>query len=324
LRDNKYVRVALGFLVGFLFLYLSIRNVDWDEVGVLLENINYNWVLVAILAYWVELGFRIVRWRTLLARIEPPIPLRLINIAFICGYAANNVLPARLGELFRADLLGRLTNSSRLTVLGSIVVERLFDVLAVLAMSVWGVYFVTTADGSALDLVRNGLGLLILPVALLVMGILWFVYLPDNFLVARVKSISYHIGNLLRGLQVLEDPKSYISLTANTIILWALNGVAVWAVMLAIGVDLSAGETVLLMGISGIAAAIPAMPAGIGTLQYGFHLGGQLLSLPASVAIVGSTLLQVSLLGTATLVGAMVYGYAVSTHLLVEAEPEQP
>ena len=51
------------------------------------------------------------------------------------GYLANNVLPARLGELVRAHYLGRRTGVSRSAILGTIVVERVVDTLVVVAIA---------------------------------------------------------------------------------------------------------------------------------------------------------------------------------------------
>lgn len=134
---NKYFRFFLGVTVGAALLFLSVKEVSWSEVKGEVEDIIYAWILLAAFLYWIELGLRIVRWRVLLSQLKPPIAGHQIAIAFIAGYAANNVLPAKLGEAFRADLLGRLANVSRLTAFGSIIVERLFDMVVVLGMTAW-------------------------------------------------------------------------------------------------------------------------------------------------------------------------------------------
>ena len=63
-------------------------------------------------------------------------------------------------------------------------------------------------------------------------------------------------------------------------------------------------------------AAIPAAPAGIGTLQYAFHIAAILFDFSPSAALVAATIVQLALLGSATVVGAMVYSYAVYNHLM--------
>ena len=86
--------------------------------------------------------------------------------------------------------------------------------------------------------------------------------------------------------------------------------------MMALDFQLTLNQTILLIGITGIAAAIPAAPAGIGTLQYAFHIAAVMFEFPLSAALVASAIVQIVLLGSATLVGATSYGYAVSKHFL--------
>lgn len=320
---SRHFRVGLGLLVGAVFLYLSTRNVSWAEVRDNLRGAALPWIAAALLCYWTELLVRILRWRVLLAHVQPPIPPRFIGLAFVSGYAANNLLPAKLGELFRADLLGRLTNSSRLTVLGSIIIERLFDMVVVLGMAAWGVWTISTTALDTLDDVNRGLGVLVLPIVALLGGLYVVVRRRDSALLLRLKAVSDKVGNLIHGLRALEDPTSYLKLLALNILIWMLNCLAIWAIMASLGIQLSPNQTVLLIGVTGISAAIPAAPAGIGTLQYAFHITSLLLGFSAASAIAASALVQVALLGSATVIGALGYSYAVSTHLLGDRRPAQ-
>jgi len=302
--------------LGAALLFLSVKDVSWSEVKGEFERINYAWILFAACMYWMELGLRIVRWRVLLSQLKPPIAGYQIAIAFISGYAANNVLPAKLGEAFRADLLGRLANVSRLTAFGSIIVERLFDMVMVLGMTAWGVVFITTTQLDTLEEVNKGLALLVAPIAVLVVLVYFVVSRKNNFLNARLRDLSVRVQNLIQGLQVFENSSSYLKILGGTVAIWMLNCLAIWSIMMALDVQLSVNQTVLLIGITGIAAAIPAAPAGIGTLQYAFHIAAVLFGLPASTALAASAIVQIVLLASATAVGAIAYSYAVSNHLL--------
>ncbi len=315
---SKYFKVSLGVMIGAALLYLSVKDVSWNEVKGEVDAIHYSWILLAFFFYWIELGLRIVRWRTLLSQLKPPIAASKIAIAFISGYAANNVLPAKLGEAFRADLLGRLANVSRLSAFGSIIVERLFDMLMVMGMTAWGVWFATTTHLDILEQVNKGLSLLVALIALVVIVVYLLVAKKNHHLFHRFKTFSVKAQNLIHGLHALENPSSYLKLLGSTIVIWMLNCFAIWSIMMALDIQLTLNQTILLIGLTGIAAAIPAAPAGIGTLQYAFHIAAVLFEFPFSAALVASTIVQIVLLGSATLVGATSYGYAVSNHLLPE------
>ena len=317
---SKYFRFFLGVAVGAALLFLSVKDVSWSEVKGEIENITYAWIFFAAFLYWTELGIRLVRWRVLLSQLKPPPAGYKIAIAFVSGYAANNVLPAKLGEAFRADLLGRLANVSRLTVFGSIIVERLFDMLMVLGMTAWGVFFVTTTHLNTLEDVTRGLTLLLAPIALLVILVYFFVARKSNHLNVRLRAWSGKVQNLLHGLHVLEDSSSYLKLLSSTLAIWTLNCLAIWSIMMALDIQLDVNQTILMIGITGISTAIPAAPAGIGTLQYAFYVTAVLFDFSPSTAFVASVIVQIVLLGSATVVGAIAYSYAIATHLLQDDE----
>lgn len=317
---SKYFRFFLGVAVGAALLFLSVKDVSWSEVKGEIENITYAWIFFAAFLYWTELGIRLVRWRVLLSQLKPPPAGYKIAIAFVSGYAANNVLPAKLGEAFRADLLGRLANVSRLAVFGSIIVERLFDMLMVLGMTAWGVFFVTTTHLNTLEDVTRGLTLLLAPIAVLVILVYFFVARKSNHLNVKLRAWSGKVQNLLHGLHVLEDSSSYLKLLSSTLAIWTLNCLAIWSIMMALDIQLDVNQTILMIGITGISTAIPAAPAGIGTLQYAFYVTAVLFEFSPSTAFVASVIVQIVLLGSATVVGAIAYSYAIATHLLQDDE----
>jgi glycosyltransferase 2 family protein len=314
---SKYFRISLGISLGAALLFLSARDVSWNDVKEEFESLEYRWILAAALFYWTELVLRILRWQTLLSQLKPPIARYQIAIAFISGYAANNVLPAKLGEAFRADLLGRLANVSRLSAFGSIIVERLLDMVVVLGMTAWGMLFVTTTHLDTLAEVNKGLAILVIPIAALVLIVYLAVSRKNNILNARLRGFSIKVQNLIQGLRVFEHTSSFPKVVGNTLVVWMLNCLAIWSILMALHVQLNINQTVMLIGITGIAAAIPAAPAGIGTLQYAFHIAALLFAFPASAALAASAIVQIVLLGSATAMGAIAYSYAVSNHLLL-------
>jgi glycosyltransferase 2 family protein len=320
---SKYFRFFLGVSVGAALLFFTVKNVSWGEVKDEFASINYIWIAFAVFVYWIELILRIARWRVLLSQLQPPIALYQISLSFISGYAANNVLPAKLGEAVRADLLGRLAKVSRLTAFGSIIVERLFDMFVILCMTAWGIFFITTTHLDTVEEVTKGLFLMAGPIALLMIVVYVLVAKKVNVINVKLKTLSTKIQNVIHGLHVLDDPSTYLKLVGSTLIIWALNCLAIWSIMMALNIQLDLNQTILLIGITGISAAIPAAPAGIGTLQYAFHIAAVLFDFSASAALVASALVQIALLGSATLVGAFSYSYAISTHLFRDKEAEE-
>jgi len=186
----------------------------------------------------------------------------------------------------------------------------------VLGMALWGLLFITTTQTEILEDVYTGLAYLAPLIAVLLLGAYILAHRQHVPVLSRVTAVRDKLQNLMHGLQPLKHASGYFRLGGSTLLLWLLNCLAMWAILKGLGVSLSPNQTVLLIGITGISMAIPSAPAGIGTLQYAFHLFAQLLGISASVALAASVIVQVVLLGSATVVGAIAYSYAVSTHLL--------
>ena len=112
-----------GIILGGVFLWLALRGTNWHEVEAAVSQLSYSWLFTAVSIYLSSIAVRCLRWGILL-RASAYVKWRHAAEVLIAGYSANCILPARLGELFRADYARRLFHMSRLTSLGTIVVER--------------------------------------------------------------------------------------------------------------------------------------------------------------------------------------------------------
>ena len=124
-------RLWIGLAVSGLFLLLLLFRVDREEIVSALSNANYLYVVPAIALYFVAVYFRAIRWSYLLSPIGRFPVSRLFPVVII-GYMANNLLPARLGELVRSYYLARRETVSGSTALATVAVERLYDGVALL------------------------------------------------------------------------------------------------------------------------------------------------------------------------------------------------
>ncbi|MDY6918043.1 MAG: lysylphosphatidylglycerol synthase transmembrane domain-containing protein [Chloroflexota bacterium] len=125
LRSGRFwIGVAITILFLFLFVY-QIRG-DFAEMGQALAAANYVFLLPALLIYMVGVYFRAVRWRYLLKPIKTLSSIRLFPLILI-GMLVNNILPARLGIVARAYILGEREGISKMATGGTMVLEQAFD-----------------------------------------------------------------------------------------------------------------------------------------------------------------------------------------------------
>jgi uncharacterized protein (TIRG00374 family) len=116
-----------------LFLVLALQRVDLAGFVDELRRVNYIWLVPSAVCTLLGYFLRTVRWRVILSGAAQA-PLTTLFPVLIMGFATNNLLPGRLGEFWRAYLLGRKRNVRKSFALASVVVERVFDGLTLIAL----------------------------------------------------------------------------------------------------------------------------------------------------------------------------------------------
>ena len=118
-----------------VLLWLALRGLDPRQTLDALSGANFWFVAPAVLIYFVGVAIRGLRWQRLLLPVEK-IPARQAIALLIVSYTVNNIVPARMGDVMRVFLLARETGVRKSASLATVVLERLLDVLAILAIIV--------------------------------------------------------------------------------------------------------------------------------------------------------------------------------------------
>ena len=99
---RRTLMAVLGVAIGALCLWLAARNVDGSEAARIFRSADFMGIATGVALYGVAMVMRALRWRGILA-FRAPVSAGMSLQALATGYAVNAALPARLGELFRAD-----------------------------------------------------------------------------------------------------------------------------------------------------------------------------------------------------------------------------
>ena len=119
--------LSLVFLAVFVF---RSRH-DLGQIPDSFAHANYWWVAASIPVYFAGAWFRAWRWKYLLRPLGEMRVAALYPIVII-GFMANNLVPARAGELVRAYVVGEQEKVSKMAALGTIAVDRVFDGITLL------------------------------------------------------------------------------------------------------------------------------------------------------------------------------------------------
>ncbi|MCZ7590810.1 MAG: flippase-like domain-containing protein [Kiritimatiellae bacterium] len=128
------VKSGVGIALSMLFLWLALRKVEWSSVITSWRGARVDLLLLGtglLICSWLVAA---IRWRMLLTSV-PHLRIRETFAYISIGYLANTVLPLRLGDLARASLIGKKKNAGISRALGSIAIERMMDVLMLVAIT---------------------------------------------------------------------------------------------------------------------------------------------------------------------------------------------
>jgi uncharacterized protein (TIRG00374 family) len=277
---KKHWKFWLGVAISSVFLYSAVRDLKWDEFWVAIKTANYLWLIPGVAIYFVGVWIRAWRWHYLLRPLKPISTNKMFPIVTI-GYAGNNIFPARAGEVLRAFILKRRENVSISASLATIIVERIFDAVVMMAfvfvnlpelakltsdsgfigniqtVAIWGtiIFF-----GALIVFLISAM----LPQRIAKIG-LWFIekLLPQRFHI----QISELMNKFLDGLASLRSPANVLMVFFTSVVIWLLETGKYWFVMQAFEFRVSFFALMLVNGLVNLATTIPGAPGYIGTWE---------------------------------------------------------
>ncbi len=308
----------VGLVVSLFFLFWALRQVSsLVEVGEALKRANYVYVLPALALYFLGVWFRTLRWHFLLSPVKRIPASRLFPVVVI-GYMANDVLPARMGEVVRAYVLGEKETVSKTSSLATIAVERIFDGVVLLLFAVAVASLVPFGEGLQ-NIVRVGGGVFAGGLLIVVLLARW-PRLTEALVRAVLTAVPSGIrprlaqasSSFVDGLQVMQ----HIDLVLRVVFLSALAWLAEAGMYYLIGMGFDLGQPfhvlVLTTVVANLGTMVPSSPGYVGTFEAlsVFTLG--LFGVGGDVAMSYTIVLHVALLVPGTLLG---FGYLWQHHL---------
>jgi glycosyltransferase 2 family protein len=256
------------------------------------------WILAGAGLYVVATLVRAERWHQILA-ITGVHAKRVDCYALTTvGYMGNNVLPARAGEALRVVLLSQRTDASKRTLLGSVVAERLLDVIALVT-----IFIATVVVLSSKVLPKDR------PYLMAAVGAALLIAAAVAIWVLRRHHVFERIRDWLRPLA--DAPRALVSrwglvLLAGTFVLWTVEASVWWTVARAIDLNISITGALYLTALTNFVAALPAAPSSIGTFDAAVLFGAQRLDATSGMALSYVILIRFVLYVPITLVGLVV------------------
>lgn len=235
------------------------------------------------------------RWRKVLLHGGIPHDRRDAYALICVGYMGNAVLPARGGEALRILLLAERSDARKREILGSILAERMFDVVAL--MLLFAVLTFVGIAGAPTGASPAIIALAVLGAAIVAL----YVYL-------RLRRAGYFerfaeiLRPVMRSSKIVVSPVGSV-LVLVTIAVWLSEGAIFTLVGQSLGLSLSLLEGTFLVVLASFFALIPAAPGYVGTYDAALLFGLAALDIRGGVALSFAILARFVLFGPITLVG---------------------
>ncbi len=269
----KSRRIWLGLGGTVLFLALFFWQTDLREFLNAMREADYRWAALGVLLWFVAAWPRSLRWKIILRPLQP-LPILVLYPILVIGYMANNLLPARLGELVRAYILGERYALSKAAVLGTVVVERVADGLTLVAlMAVTGAFI---GLGSAVGLLAVAMAALFVVAFLVLVAAMTRRNAAERAIEALCRllpgpwrdKVLQLADAFLDGLVALRSPWALLGVMATGGAAWALEAAMYFVVGHGFGIREGFATFMMLTGAANLAIAVPSSAGGVGPFEW--------------------------------------------------------
>lgn len=292
----------IGIAISVSFLYLAFHNVDLQLLYHSVKSTSIPLIIPVVFLTVILHVVRALRWFHLLAPIKK-IGIGSLFSSTVIGFAANCVLPARLGEFIRANYIGRIERISKSSSFGTIVIERLFDSFTILLIFAFVMVFIDfpTQWISISRALRTGGIFLFLIFLVSIVLIIVLKQKTDTFITIAERALFFlpkkprHkliviLGGFSKGLVLVKGPYKLIAVIFYSLVLWGLYVLQIYVLGLSMGLTLPFMAPFFILVLLCFSVIIPSAPGYIGTFhvacQYGLIFYGFSRGKALSMAII--------------------------------------
>jgi hypothetical protein len=269
--------VVLGFAIGGVFIYLSLRSLNWQTVMDAFARAHIGWLLLCLPVCALAFLIRLHRWWLMLRAIGSKATHNQIAAPFFGGFALNNVLPFRMGDVARAAAFTRRLDVSASGATASLLVERVFDLYALLLIGFVAMLAMVQLtgilpfSGGVTAIAGAGAVLMVLTAVLTIpktLGrlFLWMLKLPPGRLVPRgLKRFGLraliHVSHIVRR-------EGSLRLIGLSVLAWIIEGGVIYAAVQALGLSSALVGPWLAIAFGNLGTLLPGTPGHFGTFHY--------------------------------------------------------
>ena len=301
-------RLIFGLLLGAVFVYFSFKGINFKEIAASLSAINYIYIVPALLILFFIQILRSYRWGLILSPIEKIDQMSLFSVTCV-GFLAIVAIPARLGELARPYLITHKSDIPMTSALGSIFLERAFDILTILIMF-FIVAFLTPMPSW---LMKSSIVFFTVILVIIALIILLLVN-KDAFLkivnpvISRLPEKYFHkaeelIDHFIVGFKMISNIRLIMQVVFLSLLIWFAAALVIYILFNAFNFQLSILAAFAVMVVIIVGITIPTAPGFVGNFHFFCILGLGLFGIPKTDAVTYAVLYHFLAIGLTVVLG---------------------
>lgn len=300
-------------VITIIFLVLVFNKIDFLTLLETVKKFDLKYLASIIAVFLLSLYTRGIRWKFLLMNDKKYSALNLAEI-FTVGNMLNIFLPARAGDIYRAYYLGEEKNEKKLKIFGTIILERLFDGIAMFCILLGAILLYSDAQW-ILNLTL-GIG------AVFIIGTLTFYLIFKynksrevcRFIVSKIPSenaqrlirkLNTYLNIFIKGFSAFKRPGYMLLILALSFVAWGLEAVVACLIVNSFGLNLGILAGLFVLTLTSFSTMIPSTSVLVGPYQAAYILALGLFGVEKSQALAIAAVHQIILIMIFTIVGGL-------------------
>lgn len=298
----------IGLIIGVIFIALILKDIDIHKSIEAVKHFDFFYVALMFPVYFCAFLFRALRWKLILSE-KNGIKLSSFLNSIFRGWFINNFVPARGGEIYRAHYFGKKEGISRVTILASIVLERVFDGLILFLILLLLASFVFSSKKFFGVAVAAGFLFIGLFSVLLLISKFYkntFIQEKVNILILKIKEknfikkflnekiceilskifnkVTYALISFMNGIEIFNSPVLILKVFLFTLPVWLCEGLSLLLLIKGFGYSIGILGALFVLSIVAFISLIPGGPAGLGPVQWGYIIALGFFNIPQETA----------------------------------------
>lgn len=312
ISKSKLIKLVLGVTVTVACLTAAVWGIDLEEIKESFRHANF-WTLPILLAllfgfFWLKA----LRWRMILEPIKR-LSVSQVTPAMMIGFMGNNIFPAHLGEFLRVFVLSKQFQIPKTTVFSTLILERLFDVVAILCFLGGSIYFAPNLPddyrtASIILAIGTIAAVMVLAAYLIwtdaVIGLFRKIFSYLRFLPEKLTHLVLEMMKSgAHGMTSMKNKRLTFGIIWTSFAQWTFNGFSILVALWSFDIDVTPLAAFVVLGITAIGVTVPSTPGFFGVIQLCFWISLQAFGVSKADAFAASVYYQLSQYIPVTLIG---------------------